>query len=721
MMPDYKMGVLRMRGFRALVAASLLGVGGLVTVVAPQEASAATTATFSTPGSFTYQVAAGVTSIAVDTLGASGSTPASGFGPSGLGGEARATIPVTGCETLTVYVGDLYHGPFGGGGNASGIFGATANQEVVAGAGGAGGGIASDGSAGGAGGAGGGANGGNGTNGANGGGGGGGGAMGATSGVPGLGTPPGTNGNATTGGTGANGGGGGGGAGGGVAAGGGGGGGGAANEGGGGGGGGSGIGPAGTTFLPGVHSGTGVVTIAAATAPGTGCGLVFTGIAPTRVCDTRPPAVSGITDACTNKTLAAGVPLVVPLPANAVPPNAGAVVANVTVTGPSDPGFVAVFPTGQAAPATANLNFAAGQTVGNMVTVATGVSGGGRAITVMAPASVRAADVVIDVEGYDAAPGGTPAGGFHPLTSARVADTRCALSPPPSFCGAEGVPPVNHGAGRIGPAGQDTVTVTGVGGVPAAGVAAVVVNLAAVAPTAPGYVTVAPGGTIPAGGPAASSSINFVAGEVLSNKVIVPVSSSGTISVYNAAGNTDVAIDVDGWYSNASGPAGATLTPVSPVRLADTRCAARPLPSFCAGENLPAVNAADSPPAGGSSITVGVGGTGSVPASISAAVLNVVDVAPSAGNFLTVYPTGGAVPPSADVNWVPANTYNIVPNAVYAATSTTGAVNILNGAVQTTRTDIVADLFGYYTPPAGGSAAVAHPSPGVVPGGSGDR
>jgi hypothetical protein len=429
-------------------------------------------------------------------------------------------------------------------------------------------------------------------------------------------------------------------------------------------------------------------------------GLVFTGVAPTRVCDTRPPAVSSITDACSNHPLQPGVPLVVDLPTSVVPANAGAVVANVTVIGPTGVGYLAVYPSGSAVPASSNLNFTTGQTVANLVTVATGPSGGQRAITVVASLGVPLSDVIVDIQGYDAAPvAGSNAGGFHPLAPARDADTRCGQAPVPAFCATEGIPAVNQGATILGTKGQQRVTVTGVNGVPATGVAAVAVNLTVAAPSSASYVTVAPGGTIPAGGPA-SSNLNFTAGEFLANKAIVPVASDGTISVYNNVGLTNLVVDVNGWYSSSAGPAGATLTPVAPVRLADTRCAATPAPPACAAENLPAVNAGDAPPAGGGSITVGVAGTGTVPAGIDSAVLNVVDIAPSATNYLTVYPTGSPVPQTSDLNWSPANTYNIVPGAAYATTGAAGAVNILNGAVPAATTNVVADLFGYYTPPA---------------------
>ena len=59
-----------------------------------------------------------------------------------------------------------------------------------------------------------------------------------------------------------------------------------------------------------------------------------------------------------------------------VPLDATAVVLNVTVDGPEGSGFVTVFPCGGLLPLASNVNFVAGQTVANAVTVTVGVVGG---------------------------------------------------------------------------------------------------------------------------------------------------------------------------------------------------------------------------------------------------------------------------------------------------------------------------------------------------------
>jgi hypothetical protein len=232
----------------------VLGANAILAVVAATP-SGADTLTFTTTGFNSFQVPAGVTSLTVTALGAGGEVT-TGRGPSGAGGSASATLPVTACQTLEFLVGASSFAsnglPLGGG--ASAVEDATETYTVlVAGGGGVGGLDGSISGAGGAGGAGGGGApfaatpdplggpaqaGGNGTQGTLNGGFPG---MGGTQngGTPGNGVDGGQNGSGSSSGVGANGGGRGGGGGAGFSSGGGGGGGGAPTEGGGGGGGGA--------------------------------------------------------------------------------------------------------------------------------------------------------------------------------------------------------------------------------------------------------------------------------------------------------------------------------------------------------------------------------------------------------------------------------------------------------------------------------------------------
>ncbi len=132
------------------------------------------------------------------------------------------------------------------------------------------------------------------------------------------------------------------------------------------------------------------------------------------------------------------------------------------------------------------------------------------------------------------------------LTPARILDTR-------------------SGNGASGPvkAGQTVkLQVEGRGGVPASGVAAVVLNVTVTQPTAAGYVTVWPdGATRPP-----TSALNFSPGETIPNLVIAPVGADGTVDLYNGANGTiQLVADVSGWFSTGTAVAGG-LTPLTPAR-----------------------------------------------------------------------------------------------------------------------------------------------------------
>ena len=78
----------------------LLCGGGVVGLGVPAGAAAAgpVTATFSTPGSFSWTVPDGVTSVTLDVAGAQGG------GPGGLGADVQGTVAVAAPETLTLTV-----------------------------------------------------------------------------------------------------------------------------------------------------------------------------------------------------------------------------------------------------------------------------------------------------------------------------------------------------------------------------------------------------------------------------------------------------------------------------------------------------------------------------------------------------------------------------------------------------------------------------------------
>jgi len=114
-------------------------------VVAPSAAYAATSVSFTTAGCSTWSVPAGVTSLAIQAVGAAGTA---GYGSSGKGAKGdgvTATLSVSPGEILDVCV-DVGGGPggtngFGTGGGASGVsIGTDFTQPVLVAGGGGGGG-----------------------------------------------------------------------------------------------------------------------------------------------------------------------------------------------------------------------------------------------------------------------------------------------------------------------------------------------------------------------------------------------------------------------------------------------------------------------------------------------------------------------------------------------------------------------------------------------------
>jgi hypothetical protein len=120
---------------------------------------------------------------------------------------------------------------------------------------------------------------------------------------------------------------------------------------------------------------------------------------------------------------------------------------------------------------------------------------------------------------------------FTPFGPVRMMDTRN---------GTGGV------SGPVGPGATVRLQVAGADGLPASGVAAVVLNVTAVNPTTSGYVTVFEDGP----GQPSVSNLNFTAGETIPNLVIVPVGSDGKVDFYNAFGSVNLVADVFGYFTD---------------------------------------------------------------------------------------------------------------------------------------------------------------------------
>jgi hypothetical protein len=299
------------------------------------------------------------------------------------------------------------------------------------------------------------------------------------------------------------------------------------------------------------------------------------------------------------------------------------------------------------------LNFTAGQTVANLQIVRVGGPGSatGKISLYNAQGWTHA---IVDVVGWYS-DGSTEMGArYQAVPPARVVDTRIGMGAP---------------AAPIGPDMSIEVKVPGQAGVDADWVSAVAVNVTATQATQPSYLTAWPSDvTRPL-----ASNLNVGPRQTVPNLVIVKVGADGKFRLYNAAGFTHVIVDVVGWYSNGIfGRRGTRYTSLVPSRILDTRTT-----HTAVGPN--------------STVDVQATGRGGVPASgVSAVVVNLTATEPTAGSYLTAFPTGTSPPLASNLNFGPGQT---VPNLVVVKLASGGKFSIYNAQGNT---HVIADVVGWY-------------------------
>jgi hypothetical protein len=390
-------------------------------------------------------------------------------------------------------------------------------------------------------------------------------------------------------------------------------------------------------------------------APVSGPGGAYHPVVPARILDTRTTLGGHPSQLCAGQTLTLQVAGV-----GGAPSGAYAAVMNFTVTNTTaSPSYLTVYPADAAQPLASSLNWTIGQTIANLVEVRLSASG---AVNVFD--AYGHADVVADLMGWVSAPTATPgaAGLFNAVVPARLLDTRDGT-----------------GAPKAPVAGGSTISlqVTGRGGIPSSGVAAVVLNLTATNVSGPTYITAWPeGATQPT-----ASNLNPAAGQTIANRVIVKVGSGGRVDLFNPAGSVDLVADVSGWFTDGSvSTSGSTFVGLTPSRILDTRDGTGGL-----GSSLWP----------GRPVAVQVAGRGGMPAMTAstppkAVVINVTITGATAGSYVTVWPDGAAQPLASDLNWVAGQT---IPNLVVVGLGSDGKVEIYSPYGYT---DVVFDVVGYY-------------------------
>ncbi|MGW6786649.1 PKD domain-containing protein [Streptomyces sp. NPDC054987] len=224
--------------------------------------------------------------------------------------------------------------------------------------------------------------------------------------------------------------------------------------------------------------------------------------------------------------------------------------------------------------------------------------------------------------------------------------------------------------GKVAPYGSTRVKVGGNGGIPE-GVTAVALNVTVTNTTSAGHITAFAEGTEQP----TTSNVNFEAGQTVPNLVIVPVGKNGYVELANRGSQSvDLIADVTGYFTRTE--AGG-YTPVTPVRFVDTR------------EGL---GTARGQVPGQQTFGTRIGGLRGVPEGVTAVALNVTVTNPREAGHLSVFPGGGTVPITSNVNFTAGQT---VANAVIVPVGKDGSISVRNGAWA--GTDVIVDVVGYYS------------------------
>ncbi|MFC6367199.1 S1 family peptidase, partial [Nonomuraea thailandensis] len=239
-------------------------------------------------------------------------------------------------------------------------------------------------------------------------------------------------------------------------------------------------------------------------------------------------------------------------------------------------------------------------------------------------------------------------------TSAQVLDTRSGLG------------------ATAGPREARSLTpfqVTGVGGIPAGDVTAVLVDVTAIAGTLPTFLTL-----LPDGAPRPPlSMVNASAGQIISNTAVVPVPASGKLAVYSNGPGAHVTVDVQGYYTT-SGTAGRGFVPVDHTRVVDTR----------SGLGGPAGVV---PPRG--TRTFNLRGA-AIPAGAGTAYLDLIVTDATQDGWVGAFPPGGANNRSV-MDYVPGTT----AHGVAVQLSADGRATFTNNGASSVH--FVATALGYFT------------------------
>jgi hypothetical protein len=166
------------------------------------------------------------------------------------------------------------------------------------------------------------------------------------------------------------------------------------------------------------------------------------------------------------------------------------------------------------------------------------------------------------------------------------------------------------------------------------------------------------------------------------NEAIVPAGTNGAISVF-ASANTDLIIDINGYFAPPGNPGGLYFFSLAPCRVVDTRSVG--------GSGL---SGAFGPPSLGGGATRDfpmLSSSCGIPLVAEAYSLNITVVPPGPLGFITAWPAGQPLPLAATVN---APTGQVTGSAAIVPAGTNGGIDVFASGP----TNLVIDINGYFAP-----------------------
>lgn len=311
----------------------------------------------------------------------------------------------------------------------------------------------------------------------------------------------------------------------------------------------------------------------------------YVSVGPTRVLDTRQPL--GVPSV---RSLEAGEVFALDLSLQTTATTT-AVTMNVTVDGASAPGYLTAYACGEP-PLASNLNYVAGSSATNQVTVRVNAS---RKVCFFTQSPTH---LIVDLQGrYDS----NVSAGITPVTPSRVLDTRTGAA--------------------ISASGTIDVPIVGRAGVPT-GATAALVSITADGAAASGFLTAWQCGDSKPN----VSNVNYGMTLPSGNGAIVPLSPSGSLCIFSQS-RTDVIVDVFGYV----GPNGQRLNISAPTRVFDSRL------SFGVVD-------------GGQTIPVQVTGEGRASTGSTAIEVNVTATEARAPGWVSVFPCSSPPVPGSETS-----------------------------------------------------------------------